>query len=366
MPKLTTIAAYGGIFTLIVSIVAVGYRQPQPSEVVNATVAQTPAVSTPATLNQPSVDELIATDVAANLAEQTNMSVAANVAELSVSLSAKSELAQVSETVISKPQIIQPTASSREITSYKAKAGDTVQSIATAHNISAETLKWANNLTSDAVEDGRDLTIPPIDGVVYTIKAGDTPEKIAGTYKADRDRIVAFNDLELEGFAAGKRIVIPAGVMPEDQRPGYRAPIANSYAASNTASTGGGSYTIRRGLAGVSAGNAYAFGNCTYYAFDRRAQLGRPIGSFWGNASTWAINARAAGFTVNNTPAPGAIMQNGGGYNGYGHVAIVEEVLPNGDVRLSEMNYYGGGGGFNIVSGRTVSAGQAKSYNYIH
>ncbi len=44
--------------------------------------------------------------------------------------------------------------------------------------------------------------------------------------------------------------------------------------------------------------------NCTWYVYERRLQLGRPISSFWGNANTWATSARAAGFVVNNTPAP--------------------------------------------------------------
>ena len=359
-PKLATFAAYSGIFVLIISIVAIGYRQPQPAQV--ASVAQ--SSNTGVNVDRPSVDEVVATDIAANFAEQTNMPVAANVANLSVSLAAKTELSQTTEAAISKPQIIQATAASRDITSYTAKAGDTAQSIAAAHSISPETLKWANNLSSDAIEANKVLTVPPVDGVVYTIKDGDTPEKIASTFKADKDRIVSFNDLEIDGLTKDRRIVIPAGVLPEDQRPGYQAPstarasTGTSYGANNS-----GGYTISRGMANVSSGNAYAFGNCTWYAYERRAQLGRPVGSFWGNAATWAMYARAAGFAVNNTPAVGAVMQNGGGY---GHVAIVEEVLPNGDIRISEMNYYGGGGGFNIVSGRTVSGGQAKSYNYIH
>ncbi len=359
--KLPVFAAYAGIFVLIVSIVAIGYRQPQAMEVASVTQADS-SVSPNVNLDKPSVDELVATDVAANLAEQTNMSVAANVANLSVSLAAKSELAQTSDTAISKPQIIQASASSREITSYTAKAGDTVQSVAAAHNVSADTVRWANNLASDAIEAGKVLTIPPVDGVVYTVKAGDTADTIAQTFKADKERIVSFNDLEISGVANGKRIVIPAGVLPEDQRPGYQAPRTTSsfgsYGANNSSA-----FRVNSSIASASAGNAYAFGNCTWYAFERRAQLGRPVGSFWGNAATWAMYARAAGFTVNNSPAVGAVMQNGGGY---GHVAIVEQVMPNGDIRISEMNYLGGGGGFNIVSGRTISAGQTRSYSYIH
>jgi N-acetylmuramoyl-L-alanine amidase len=288
------------------------------------------------------------------------MALAAKVAELSVSLAAKTELAQTSESAISKPQIIQPTAAVRDIIVYKAKSGDTVQSIAAAHNVTPDTIRWANDLLSDAVEENKQLTIPPIDGVVYTVKQGDTPQSIAATFKADKDRIVSFNDLEIEGTTAGKKIVVPAGILPENQRPGYQAP--SPARGSFGANTSGG-YTISRGMANVSSGNAYAFGNCTWYAYERRAQLGRPVGSFWGNAATWAMYARAAGITVNNAPAVGAVMQNGGGY---GHVAIVEQVMSNGDIRISEMNYLGGGGGFNIVSGRTISAGQARSYNYIH
>lgn len=358
---MTVFAVYAGIFVLITSVVAIGYQQPQQTEV--ASVAKATAAPAAAVLDDPSVDKIVATNIAANFAEQTNMPIAANVANLTVSLAAKAELAQTSEVAISKPQIIQPTAAIRDITTYVAKEGDTTTSVAAAYGVSVETIRWANNLTGDSLDEGKTLTIPPVDGVVYTVKSGDTAKELAETYKADESRIISFNDLEITGLSEGTKIVIPAGVLPETQRPGYTAPRATVAPLNNGLSGGGGGYTISRGLAGVSSGNKYAFGNCTYYAYERRAQMGRPIGSFWGNAATWAMYARAAGFTVNNTPAVGAIMQNGGGY---GHVAIVEEVFSNGDIRISEMNYYGGGGGFNIVSGRTVSAGQASAFNYIH
>ena len=55
------------------------------------------------------------------------------------------------------------------------------------------------------------------------------------------------------------------------------------------------------------------------------------------------------------------ILQSTAG--GYGHVAYVENVNSDGSVEVSEMNY--NGGPFS-VSERTISAGEASSYNYIH
>lgn len=366
LPKASVLATYAAVFALIVSFVAIGYRQPQEAALANTGAAQTaPAsVSSAVNLDKPSVDELVATDIAANLATSTDMPVAKNVAELSVSLSAKSDLAQTSDAAISKPQIIQLTSSAHTVSTYKSKPGDTVQSIAAAHNLTADTVKWANNLTSDAIEPNRDLVILPLDGVLYTTKAGDTVESIASFYKADPARIVPFNDLEITGVVAGKQIVVPGGILPDNMRPGAAAAAAaraaaagNSYGYSNS---GGNLYTINSGIR-ASTSNGYAYGYCTWYAFERRMQLGRPVGGNWGNASSWAAYARAAGYRVDHIPAVGAVMQNGGGA---GHVAIVEQVLPDGSVVLSEMNYAGNWN--RVTKGRVVSAGQAASYNFIH
>ena len=58
-----------------------------------------------------------------------------------------------------------------------------------------------------------------------------------------------------------------------------------------------------------------------------------------GNANM-ATAAQAAGFTVNNTPEEGAIMQSSEG--AFGHVAFVESVNNDGSITVSEMNYDGG------------------------
>ncbi len=353
-PKSTTIAAYTGVFLLIISLVAIGYQPPQKMEtVVNA--AETSANATPSA-TQPSVDQIVATNIAAGIAERAELPIAKNVANLSISLSAESQLTQNDTNAISKPQIIQPTADSREIKNYTAKAGDTAALVAQQFGLSPDTVKWANNLSSDALEVGRQIVIPPVDGIVYTVKDTDTIDSIASKYHADKQRIVAFNDLEFGGLTPGKKIIIPAGSLPEEERPGYVTPRS----AARFGAYNGGYSTVDAQLAGASVGNRYAFGNCTFYAYERRLQLGRPVGSFWGNASSWAVNARVAGYQVNNTPAVGAVMQNGGGA---GHVAIVESVNSDGSITISEMNY---AGNFNRVTSRTVSAGAAGGFTYIH
>ncbi len=354
-PKSTTIAAYAGVFLLIVSMVAIGYQPPQKMDVV-ANAATTDTQSALTTPEQPSVDQLVATNVAAGIAERAELPIASNVANLSVSLSAESELAQSSNNVVSKPQIVQPTADGREMKKYTTKAGDTVQSVAQTFSVSADTVKWANNIASDALEAGKQLTIPPVDGIVYTVKEGDTVDSIAAKYQADKTRIVSFNDLELGGLTPGKSILIPGGALPANERPGY----VNPNKAASQGSYYGGYSTVNAQIARASAGNRYAFGNCTWYAYERRLQLGRPVGSFWGNAATWSMYARAAGYRVDGTPEVGAVMQNGGGY---GHVAVVESVGSDGSITISEMNY---AGNFNRVTSRTVSAGMAAGFTYIH
>jgi surface antigen len=291
------------------------------------------------------------------------MPVATNVANLSVSLAAKTELAQTSDSAIVKPQIIQATASNRDISTYVTKDGDTVQSIAASHGLAVDTIRWANNLATDSLSAGRSLTIPPVDGVVYTVKGGDTPDSVASVYSANKERIVSFNDLEISGLKPGASIVIPGGALPESQRPGYQAPVGPKTVVNYGSGGMQAGYRVNSGISGISAGNKYAWGNCTWYAYERRMQMGHPVGSYWGNANTWGYYAAQDGFLVNRTPSVGAVLVDRAGY--FGHVAVVESVAANGDITISEMNNYAYGG-FGVVDRRTISAGQAGSYSYIH
>jgi surface antigen len=341
---------------LLVAVIAVGYRAPQQALATTATVANTAETS-----DQPAVNAVVATNIAASVAEAADLAIAPNVAELAVSTRVQSEYENSSgdSSAINKPTIVQLSLASRSISSYAVLAGDTVPGVAAKYGLSPSTIKWANNLTSDALAAGSTLEILPRDGIVYTVKDGDTIESIAGKYKADTSSITTYNDLEINGLTTGLKIIIPNGELPTNERPGYTAPRATATFITGYSSgfSNGKTWFISKG---IGAAGGYAYGNCTSYAFWRRAQLGMPIQSQWGNAGTWASRARAAGYGVDRTPSAGAIIQDSG------HVAIVESVLPNGDLQISEMNAYVSGGGFNIVSGRTLPASQVGQYYYIH
>jgi len=372
----TSAVSYIGVFLFIATLIAIGQHpvgvqdNSNSTPLANATPSSAKGTVAAATTAN-TVDPVVATSIASSLADTTSMPVSANVATLSQTLTIETVMSQTSSNTISKPQIVQPTANSRAATTYVTKVGDTVDAVASKYGLKKETVAWANNLSSDALEPNTTLTILPVDGVQHTVKAGDTVDSIVAKYGGNKADMVSYNDLELAGsLTEGKNVIVPGGVLPENERPGYAASRAATNSRRNAASgsygsnsASGGDGTSYGGV--VSAGNKYAWGNCTWYAYERRMQLGRPVGSFWGNASTWAYAAAAAGLAVNGTPAPGAIMQNGGGY---GHVAIVESINPGVSITISEMNGYRFGGGFNRVGHGNISWGEATSgyYKYIH
>lgn len=336
------------VAALIVSMIAVGYQAPVSTNKASADTG----VTSNAAIQQanPTVDQVAAANLAAAAAQSADILVGSNVNNLSRSLNAKSEMAQTDTVLLNKPQIFDQTSSVRGIRTYVTKTGDTVQQVAATFGVSEDTVRWANNLISDALGPNTTLKIPSTTGVIYTVKAGDTADTLAAKYQTDKDRITTYNDAELTGLQVGQQIIIPGGIVPANERPG----------ATGTSRSSGSSSILTNRLT-IFGGNGYDYGYCTWYAFNRRAELGHPIGSNWGNAISWASYARSAGFRVDNTPEAGAVLQ-AGGYYGLGHVAIVERVNSDGSITLSEMNY----AGWNVISSRTLSAGQAAAYNYIH
>lgn len=249
---------------------------------------------------------------------------------------------------LSKPISVSVPVASRGVSSYVVQNGDTVDSIAARYGLTPDQVRWSNNLGTTVINPGQTLYIPSVPGIVYKVKNGETVESIASKYGSSVEEIIAVNDLENNpSINSDMTLVIPSGVLPETERPEYVAPVTYSY---STASSG------YRYTASYSSGNKYAYGWCTWYAWERRQDLPSNL----GNANTWATMAAAAGFTVNRTPSAGAVFQRGGGL---GHVGIVEEVYADGSVRVTDMN---GIAGWGRVGETVWSAAEAAGYMYIH
>lgn len=339
------------------------------SSIDNSSVTQTTNQSSFGNqVNAISADQLTAANAVASLAEVVNLPSAGDLRETATTLSVQKQLAQSDSMVVSKPQIVEPeTSSERGITSYVVQDGDSLASISEKFGVSPQTIKWANNMSVDSVDVGKELTIPRADGVVYTVKSGDTIDSIASKYKVDAERVIMYNDLDKDAeLTEGVRLLLPNGDLPETERPGYVAPRVYSAPVTNynlSYSTMGGGSVISRsyGFPGPSAGNRYAAGNCTWYAYERRMQLGRPIGGMWGNAYSWKTSAQSSGYEVNKNPAPGAVIQTSGGGGGYGHVGVLERIEGDNMI-ISDMNY----AGYNVVTWRTIPLSQAGNYWYVH
>ncbi|MBI2053971.1 MAG: peptidoglycan DD-metalloendopeptidase family protein [Candidatus Staskawiczbacteria bacterium] len=125
---------------------------------------------------------------------------------------------------ISTPRILSPKvlgdifgASPSDIIEYSVQPGDTLETIAKNHNITLNTLLWANELTSSSkIKVGQTLVILPVSGVLHIVKDGDTIGEISRKYKAKSDNILAFNSLTSEGdIFIGDILLVPDGVMPK-------------------------------------------------------------------------------------------------------------------------------------------------------
>lgn len=308
------------------------------------------------------VDEVVAAEVAASVAQEADLLITPNVANRADTLDAQVSMAtkteQATTAVVEKPQLVAPSLKSvKDIQTIEVKAGDTVPSLATRFGISEDTIRWANDLKTDAVAPGAKLTMLPVTGVLYTVQGNDTADTLAGVYQTSAEQIIAFNDVEVNGLKPGAQIIIPNGVKPAARSTSSRSARSSSSSSSSSStnfSFGGGSVLF--------AGNRYAYGYCTWYAYNKRAAAGRPVGSNWGNATSWSSLARASGFAVDKNPQAGDVFQTSGGWGGYGHVGYVERVNEDGSIFVTEMNY----AGWNRVSSRTIDASQTGMFNYIH
>jgi surface antigen len=297
------------------------------------------------------LDQLSSADIAVHIARAANLDESQAVTNKADTVNAQQVVSSANQSVIAKPQVVSDGLKSRkDIQTYTVVAGDTVSSVATKFGITSDTIRWSNNISGENLTVGSQILISPVNGIVYQVKAGDTADALASKYHSNVDLLIAMNDAEIGGLPVGQYIIIPGG-SPATVTTARLTP-------ANTALSGGFAWG---GYAAVYGSNGYDYGYCTWWAANRRAQVGRPIPSNLGNASTWKVLAQRAGFGVGNAPAAGAVIWTPP-RDYYGHVGFVEAVNADGSVTVSEMNVYGWG----RTNTKTLSPAEAAAYSYIY
>ncbi len=314
-------------------------------------------VTTASSVSNP-LDKLSSAQIAREVAQMTDLAELTAVRNQADSEGAQLAVAASENAVVTKPQLVSTSQKSKkDIVKYITKAGDTITSIAATYNLSANSVRWSNDLTGDAVAADKNLIIPPGNGIAYLVKSTDTIDGLVSKYTADKALFVSVNDAESGKLNPGEYVWVPGGT------------VAPPVVRFSSVSRGGFAF----GATAIYGSNGYDYGYCTWWAATRRAQIGRSIPSNLGNACTWKGLAAQAGLSVGTAPATGAVIWTPSGC--YGHVGFVEKVNEDGSVWVSDMNSRGfasmdttsgGAGGWGRISYRLLSPDQANNFWYIY
>lgn len=107
-----------------------------------------------------------------------------------------------------------------QISIYVVREGDTIGQIAELFGVSANTIRWANDLRGSTIRPGQTLVVLPVSGIRHTAVKGDTLASIVKKYKGDMAEVLEFNGLEAGAVVAvGDVIIIPYGEAPQVATP---------------------------------------------------------------------------------------------------------------------------------------------------
>lgn len=117
--------------------------------------------------------------------------------------------------------------SSDDISVYVVRQGDTISEVANMFGVTANTIRWANDLkVGEKPSPGDVWIILPVTGVKITVAKGDTLKSLAKKYSADVSDIADFNGIAEDAqLAIGDELIIPDGEMSDE---GGNVPIKSS------------------------------------------------------------------------------------------------------------------------------------------
>lgn len=221
---------------------------------------------------------------------------------------------------------------SDQISIYEVREGDSLGLIAEMFGVSANTIRWANDL-GGSIQPGDTLVILPISGINHTIKSGDTIESIAKKYHADAGEIALYNGLGSNAaLVVGETIMVPDAEVetPKPAPKSTTSTYASSTPTSSSAPTGGSGYFSHPLPNGIRTQGVHGYNGVDY---------GAPIGT--------PIYAAASGTVI--------ISKSGAWNGGYGNYVAIKH--PNGTQTLYAHN------SSNAVSvGQYVNKGSVIGY----
>jgi murein DD-endopeptidase MepM/ murein hydrolase activator NlpD len=146
-----------------------------------------------------------------------------------------------------------------KISIYIVREGDSLDEVAEMFGVTANTIVWANDLSSKTIKLGQELVILPVVGVRHVVKEGETFAGVVKKYKADLGEVARYNGIdEGETLVEGTALMIPNGevVAPAPKR--------------STVSSGGGG--LIRPARGVRTQGIHG-----YNGIDIAASIGTPV-----------------------------------------------------------------------------------------
>jgi surface antigen len=174
----------------------------------------------------------------------------------------------------------------------------------------------------------------------YTVVRGDTLSRVASRYHASWTQLASYNRIANPNLIyVNQRICIPGtglGGGSSDSSVPATKPATDVFAQAPLLSTSAATK--------VGNGNSFSYPQCTWWADERYHQLHGVYVPWTTHANAWQWTTRAYEFSwhVSSRPTVGSIIDLQpwvqGAY-GLGHVGVVEQVLRNGHVIASSMNW---------------------------
>ena len=218
-------------------------------------------------------------------------------------------------------------------TTYKVKkSGDSLWSIANKYDISISKLKSLNNLTSNVIFPNQTLKVSgstststnTSSGSTYTVKSGDTLSGIAAKHGTTYQKIMSLNNLSNTNIYPGQKLKVSGtastggssssggtssgstttytvksgdslsaiaarygttyqkimslnGLSNTNIYPGYKLKVSGTASTGGSGSSGSTGYNTPI----FNHSNLYDWGQCTYHVFNKRAQIGKGISTYW-------------------------------------------------------------------------------------